>query len=152
MTSFSIRPCTPDDIGQCRRIASQHWNDWEVRQYMEQLAASWLGTFPDRPHWIAAVEHGTGHLVGFAGYRRSWQMPNAWELIGVNVDQNRQRRHVGGFLTQMRIRSIQNAGGTYITCATIVPDFFRKFGFKVIDTSAEWSIMARDISQEKTVP
>jgi ribosomal protein S18 acetylase RimI-like enzyme len=152
MTSFSIRPIVPDDLGQCRRIASQHWNDWEVRQYMEQIAAGFLGTFPDRPHWIGAIEAGTSHLIGFAGYRRSWQMPNSWELIGVNVDKNRQRRNVGGFLTTMRIRAIQNAGGNYITCATIVPAFFRKFRFKQIDTAAEWTIMARDISLEHTTP
>lgn len=152
MTSFSLRNIGPDDHSQCRRIAAQHWNDWEVRTYMEQIAASWLGTFPDRPYWLGAFEKGTGHMIGFGGYRRSWQMPNAWELIGVNVDKARQRRNVGGFLTSMRIRAIQNAGGNYITCATVVPDFFKKFGFKIVDTSAEWTMMARDISQESTTP
>lgn len=152
MTSFSLRPLEVDDLPQCRRIASQHWNDWEVRQYMEQIAASWVGTFPDRPYWLGAIERGAGHLIGFAGYRRSWQMPNSWELIGINVDKNRQRRHVGAFLTHMRIRNIQNAGGTYVTCATIVPEFFRKYRFKTVDTSAEWTIMARDLLQESTTP
>lgn len=138
---YTLRYATPNDISQCEYLASTRWPAKEARRYGAQIGAMFRSS--NGPTFFIAA-HGS-KIVGFAGMRESWAMPDTAELIGVCIDKAHESKGIATTLTTVRLDLAKVLGIKYVTLGTIKPEFFERFGFEAIDHTREWCVMSREL-------
>lgn len=127
VTSVRIDLLSVADMRACVEIGEAIWGQTTGADLALQLNAQF-----DRnsysPRWLVATTH-HGEVIGFAGYRRSWIMADAWELIWSAVAPEWRGHQVGRLLTELRLHLIEREGGSMITLMTKSPGFYRRFRF-----------------------
>lgn len=143
---MKVRRAKPSDLSHCMLIAHETWSVWEADRLRDQMQAPWAPRrAAEGPPVFHVVERDPGCVVGFAGYRESWARPKAYELIGIGVAERYRHEGFGRLLTKTRLDEIRRVGGRYVTLATIIPNFFYPFGFRITDRAHEWTMMALDL-------
>jgi GNAT superfamily N-acetyltransferase len=95
------------------------------------------------PHYLIATIG--DEIVGFAGFRDSWFMTGAHELIWINVKRGFQGKGIGRLLTQKREEIIKWMGGTIIVLMTKEIQFFQKMGYVAHHRYDGWWLMSKQV-------
>lgn len=131
-----IRDIRYGEIGVCAGLVESIWGQDAADRARQQMIAHFDGFNNSPPRFLVASDSPTGEVYGFAGYRPSWVMNNAFELIWIAVFPNARGKGVGAALTRARLAEIEKRKASVCFLMTKEVDFFERFGFdsaRVID-------------------
>ena len=134
-----LRYLRPSDMEDIRRVAESCWDEAMATTLVHQAQEM----FSRKDVAIFVIQKGSKDVIGFTGIRHSWVMPHTAEMIGVTVMPEHQGKGFGGILTRARLELAKELGMEYVMVSTIVPGFFKEFGFEEIDIHGEWVLMRK---------
>lgn len=109
MSTTTIRPAAPDDVGAVKRIAVEAglFGEDDVAFFDEMLAGSFDGSMTDH-HWLVVEAGGT--IVAAAYYAPEPFADRMWNLYFIAVDPAHHGHGVGGDLLAHVERSLRDRG------------------------------------------
>jgi len=125
-------------------------NDSDIVKHCDAIAAAIrsdaraAGEERDRPHYYVAVED--DRVVGFSGFRRSWIIRGAWEVVWIAVAPSHGHRGIGHELLERGLSIIGRNHGSLIILMTEKPGFFEEFGFRSISDFNGWRLMTLQLT------
>ena len=138
-----IRELTRGDIPDAAALVREHWDDGAARRASHQMAAAFGGTYSDPRFYVAIVD---SQVTGMAGFRRSWLVPGAWEIVWVAVAKAHQSSGIGRALVGHGMNQIGREHGSLILTMTEHPRFFEKFGFKNCASFGSWHLLTMQLT------
>lgn len=141
---MKVRDLRPNEIGICAQIVRGEWGEDAAKRASAQMSMMFDRGILDPnalPHFLVAADEEGVH--GFAGFRPSWIMNGAYELIWVAVSPSKRKQGIGPWLTERRLAEIEERGGKFVTLMTQHVEFFERFGFAVIDTVGAYRLMIK---------
>ena len=120
-----IRPALPADVRVIRDL---------VEPYAEQrilLAKEWVGYYEAVQEFLVAEDVETGDVVGCGAVHVLWS--DLAEIRTLAVADAWRGRGVGAALLGELVERARALGVRRVFCLTFEVDFFRRYGFRVID-------------------
>jgi N-acetylglutamate synthase-like GNAT family acetyltransferase len=113
-------------------IAIQCWNHNVADKVIEQIAEGY--------YLVAEID---GHVAGFTGARKSYLVPNAWEIPWIAVSPDHQGKQVGSALLGHLTDELNNLRRASLVLAmTQRIYFFESAGFDVVQFYNDgWALM-----------
>lgn len=133
---MKIRELQFHDIPECCDIVEEHWGKDAGKRASQQLGSARY--YHEAKFYVVLDDE---KVVGFAGYRPSWVIKNAYEFVWVAVARSHQGRGIGHWLTSRRLSDVRELGASLVTLMTRSPLFFEQFGFETVDTHDGWCLM-----------
>jgi GNAT superfamily N-acetyltransferase len=147
---MKVRDLAPNEIGICAQMVRHYWGtdaaERAIAQMVEMFPPLGFSHVRDRPHFLVAADDDGVH--GFAGFRRSWVMDGAYELIWIAVQPGKENSGLGTWLTERRLVEIEERGGKFVTLMTQQVEFFEGFGFHAIDTLNGYKLMIKRLDAD----
>lgn len=144
---MTIRDLTFEDIAQCADLAGVNWGPEAKARARDQMLEMFKGG-KHAPHfYVACSEVQPDIVLGFSGFRPSWVMRDAYDLIWIAVLKRAQGIGLGRLLTETRMSEIKRRGGAMVSLVTQKPEFFWRFGFGTIFRLDDgWMLMMNKLS------
>lgn len=129
-----VRDLRYGQIGVCAGLVESIWGEEAADRARAQMIAMFDGFNNSPPQFYVAMEG--DEVLGFAGFRLSWVMKDAYELIWIATFPKARRMGIGSVLTRRRLAEIERRKASMVFLVTKEVDFFERFGFdsaRVID-------------------
>lgn len=136
---IEIRGLSRLDVQVAQSVMRAVWGEKIVDRITSEIRESFDNEGYFSPRYYAAW-HGN-KLVGFAGFVPSHILNGVFELNGICVLPQYQKKGVGRLLTEKRIERIRQLNGTLIILMTKERVFFDKLGFTAQNEFDDWYLM-----------
>lgn len=90
-----------------------------------------IGDVTERLREFQVAERGDGKLVGCVAVHVTWG--SLMEVRSLAVVAEEQGKRIGRLLMEAALADARDFGATEIFTLTYIPEFFRRFGFEVVD-------------------
>lgn len=146
MTEAIIRDLKYRDLPACAMLVEKEWGcEAAERAHLQMIEAFRMTETQLPPHFY--VVESEGEVIGFAGFKATMLMKNAYDLIWIALAPKAQGLGFGTKLTNLRLDEIARRGGTLVSLMTEKPNYFRQFGFEVARVFDGWHLMTKQLGK-----
>lgn len=128
---MKIRHLNKEEVEQAVCINNKNFSEYNFDEKIRQELDAMFNSNIKPPEYYV-VENDDGKIVGFAGYAQSWMSYEIYDMIWVNIDPEHQGKGLGTKLVQKIIQAINEKDGAMIMLYCKDPEFYFKFGFKIL--------------------
>jgi len=143
---MKIRPIEKDDPEAVKNVMSEHtlqFPDFIINKYPERWEAYLNSVHTrDSAYFVAADEDGT--IIGHAGHIYDANQ-NLYEIVGVAVTKDQNRRGIGRALIQAVCANISDKGGNRVILYTLghegnqgTLNFYSQLGFELAEHEPDY--------------
>ncbi|UCG81003.1 MAG: N-acetyltransferase [Desulfobacterales bacterium] len=123
-----IRKATVRDVGEIHRILKEHADRGEL------LPRALSDLYDDLRDFSVFEEKRGGPIIGVSALHVCWE--DLAEIRSLAVSEQYQGEGIGSALVTAALAEAENLGIRRVFTLTYRPDFFNKYGFKIVDKAS----------------